>query len=150
MIATRLHAKRHSCSTANRPSVISIHSTSHHLLRQQHRKSSRYPSEEVQIIDSDVRDDNSSSSKLPRLSKVEKGLLACLPACLPAAFGALARTFAPTHRAHAMVDSVCVHWLARVLTDRSSLSSQPTDRKRQFVFQQTRTSTRSKCRAPSR
>ena len=53
MIATRLHAKRHSCSTLKRPSVISAYSAT----PQQHRKASRSPYEDVQIIDGDPQED---------------------------------------------------------------------------------------------
>ncbi|CAF1160534.1 unnamed protein product [Adineta ricciae] len=70
MIATRLHAKRHSCSTLKRPSVISAYSTT----PQQHRKTSRSPYEDVQIIDSDAHEDTfvhpqrHSKSKVPARS----------------------------------------------------------------------------------
>ncbi len=57
MIATRLHVKRHSSSALNRPSITSIHSTSHLFIHQQHRKTSRIPSDDVQHIDHDNEDD---------------------------------------------------------------------------------------------
>jgi len=57
MIATRLHVKRHSSSALNRPSITSIHSTSHLFIHQQHRKASRIPSDDVQHIDHDNDDD---------------------------------------------------------------------------------------------
>jgi hypothetical protein len=58
MIATRLHVQRHSTSIPNRPSITSIHSTSHHHSHQQLRKTSKQPSEVVQNIDSDNNEDD--------------------------------------------------------------------------------------------
>jgi hypothetical protein len=73
MIATRLHVKRHSNSAPNRPSITSIHSTSHLLIHQQHCKASRLPSEDVQHIDHDIKDDN-DDDQVHKYIKVEKDL----------------------------------------------------------------------------
>lgn len=53
MIATRLHAKRHSGSALNRPSVTSLNIPHHHILHQQRRRTSTRPSDAIQNIDSD-------------------------------------------------------------------------------------------------
>ncbi len=62
MIATRLHAKRHSSLAVNRPSISSIHITSNpRRAHQQHRKTSKRPSDDIHTIDSDSNeydDDN--------------------------------------------------------------------------------------------
>jgi hypothetical protein len=63
MIATRLHAPRRSSSIATRPSVVSIHSTSHH-------RTSKRPSEAIQNIDSDHNEDD-DENELHEGSKVE-------------------------------------------------------------------------------
>jgi hypothetical protein len=57
MIATRLHAKRHSGSTLNRSSITSIHNTSHHHINQQSRRTSKRSSDDIQSIDSDNNED---------------------------------------------------------------------------------------------
>ncbi len=69
MIATRLHAKRHSSSILNRPSVTSIHSTSHHHTHQQRRKTSKRPSDDIQNIDSDNNEDD--DDEIHKSTKVE-------------------------------------------------------------------------------
>ncbi|CAF3726586.1 unnamed protein product [Adineta steineri] len=70
MIATRLHVKRHSSSGLRRPSAVSIHSTSHHLLHAQHRRPSRRPSEDVPNIDSDIHEDDNNEIHRGSKSKV--------------------------------------------------------------------------------
>jgi hypothetical protein len=56
MIATRLHAQRHSSLTGARSSVASIPNFSHHH-HQQRRKASIRPSRDVPNIDSDDHED---------------------------------------------------------------------------------------------
>jgi hypothetical protein len=73
MIATRLHAKRHSGSAVNRPSITSIHNPLHPHIHQQRRKASKRPSEDVQNIDSDVNDDDDDDD-IHEGAKVEKFL----------------------------------------------------------------------------
>ncbi|CAF3143707.1 unnamed protein product [Rotaria socialis] len=58
MIATRLHAKRLSSLTLNRPSLTSIHSTAIHHTNQQQCKRSWRPSEDIRNVDSDNNDDD--------------------------------------------------------------------------------------------
>lgn len=61
MIATRLHAKRHSGSALNRPSVISLHNIpTHHPLHQQRHRTSKLSPDTVQNIDSDDNNNNTS------------------------------------------------------------------------------------------
>jgi len=76
MIATRLHAKRLSSLTVsrsnilvNRPSVTSIHGTSHIHVHEQRRRTSQRPSDAIQNIDSDNEDDN--ENEVREDSKVE-------------------------------------------------------------------------------
>ena len=59
MIATRLHAKRHSNLAAKRPSVASIPSSVHFHTQQQQqlRRASKRPSHDIQNIDSDEHSD---------------------------------------------------------------------------------------------
>ena len=77
MIATRLHAKRLSSSTLNRPSLTSIHSTAIHHTYQQQRKLSRRPSADIRNIDSDNNDDdtdddnNNNNNRIHESTKVE-------------------------------------------------------------------------------
>jgi hypothetical protein len=72
MIATRLHAKRHSGSTPNRPSIISIHGTSQlHHPHQQHRRTSKRPSDDIQNIDSDNINIEDDDDEVDEGTKVE-------------------------------------------------------------------------------
>jgi hypothetical protein len=71
MIATRLHAKRHSGSALNRPSVTSLNIPHHHILYQQRRKTSTRPSDAIQNIDSDNNNEE-SDNEIHEGTKVEK------------------------------------------------------------------------------
>jgi hypothetical protein len=53
MIATRLHAKRHSTSTLHRPSITIIRNQSY---RQHHRRASKRFSNDIQDIDSAINE----------------------------------------------------------------------------------------------
>jgi hypothetical protein len=56
MIATRLHAKRHSSATSNRLSIVSVHGLPHPYVPR--HKASKRPSEIVPNIDSDEHESN--------------------------------------------------------------------------------------------
>jgi hypothetical protein len=80
MIATRLHAQRHSSSTLHRPSITSIHNTphshSHTHTHQHHGRTNRRLSEDVQHIDSDHNeDDDDNANEIHEGTKVEKTFL---------------------------------------------------------------------------
>ena len=83
MIATRLHAKRHSSLTAARSSVASIHNSSHlHHHQHQRRKASKGPSGDVPNIDSDDHedDDEDDDDQQQPHSKVEIFLISSISA----------------------------------------------------------------------
>ena len=67
MIATRLHAKRHSISALKRPSIISAHSTPHLHVQLDRRGTSKQPFEEIHNIDTD----DDAANEIQEGSKVE-------------------------------------------------------------------------------
>ena len=73
MIATRLHATRHSNSTLNPPSITSIHNTSQHPIHQQCRKTSKRPSDDIQNIDTDNNED--TDNEVHETTKVDNSFL---------------------------------------------------------------------------
>lgn len=81
MIATRLHAKRHSNLASKRPSVASIPSSVHFHTHQQLRRASKRPSHDIQNIDSDEHpddDDDDDDKEVHERVKVDvRFLLAC-------------------------------------------------------------------------
>lgn len=74
MIATRLHAKRLSSLVPHRPSVSSIHSTTHphpHS-HQQRRQTQNRSVDDIRTIDSDQDEDDDHHRYIDESTKVER------------------------------------------------------------------------------
>lgn len=68
MIATRLHAQRHSTLNLNRRSLTSIHSVSANQISQQQVKTNDQLTTDIRNIDSDNNDDDDETTKVEHIS----------------------------------------------------------------------------------